>query len=228
MLKYGTNTIGKLYFGSNAINKAYYGSSLVFQVGGGPTPPPVPTANYSIYGNPSINDYIFTSTTSNDGFIYVPEPFSPGAQKSWKIQVKIKIKTAVAWKDIVSTMSPEDGGLVRSICSQTRSDNSNTQTALYLSSNESSWNLMNSECKINIPTGDWYVYQIVCDYGVNYSFKQGFPDNNSWSSVYTTNANPIYNKYIGFGRNGIDADYDLTETKIWVDNTLWWEAINNI
>lgn len=40
MLKYGTNTIGKLYFGSNEIKKAYYGSNLIFQSGSGPTPPP--------------------------------------------------------------------------------------------------------------------------------------------------------------------------------------------
>lgn len=31
MLKFGTNTIGKLYYGDNLIGKAYYGSNLVYQ-----------------------------------------------------------------------------------------------------------------------------------------------------------------------------------------------------
>lgn len=39
MIKYGSSNIGKIFFGSNTIGKAYLGSQLVYQSGGGPTPP---------------------------------------------------------------------------------------------------------------------------------------------------------------------------------------------
>lgn len=38
----GTTKIGKIYLGSTALGKVYLGSDLVYQTGGGPTPPPGP------------------------------------------------------------------------------------------------------------------------------------------------------------------------------------------
>ena len=38
----GTTKIGKIYLGSTALGKVYLGNTLIFQKGGGPTPPPGP------------------------------------------------------------------------------------------------------------------------------------------------------------------------------------------
>lgn len=38
-MKWGSSDIGKVKWGSSTIGKIYYGSSLVYQSGGGPTPP---------------------------------------------------------------------------------------------------------------------------------------------------------------------------------------------
>lgn len=39
MIKLGNTDIGKLYLGNTEIEKAYLGEDLIYEVGGGPTPP---------------------------------------------------------------------------------------------------------------------------------------------------------------------------------------------
>ena len=86
---------------------------------------------------------------------------------------------------------------------------------------------MNNDCKGVMYTGTFRTFQIVCTYSNgSYVFKQGYPENSSWTSSITKTSPPLYGKYIGFGASSsMDADFDLTETKIWVDGSLWWEAI---
>ena len=224
----GTTQLGKMFFGTTEISKAYLGNNLVYQSGSSPTPP-APTINYLTFGSPTIVDGIFStsSSASEKAFVYTNEVFNPGAGHSWIIQTRVKINTAVAWKDIISTIKQSDGEMEYSIVSETRSDNSNQQYALYLSSNGSSWNLANSECKGSMYTGMWRNFQIVCTYSNgNYVYRQGYPELGSWTSAITKTSPPLYGKYIGFGTSlNMDADFDLSATKIFVDGELWWEAI---
>lgn len=189
----------------------------------------LPRVNYLKFGNPTIVGNIFSTNPSASGkaFVYTNEAFDPGAGHSWIIQTKVKINTAAAWKDIISTIRPSDGEMEYSIVSETRPQNNNQQYALYISSNGTSWNVANSECKGVMYTGTWRVFQIVCSYSNgSYNYKQGFPEEMAWTSTITRTSPPVYGKHIGFGSSiNMDADFDLTECKIFVDGNLWWSAI---
>lgn len=66
MLKYGSNNIGKVYLGSNPIGKAYYGSNLVFQKGGGTTPPGPPPTSIAYIRGDTDGAYINTGITADN------------------------------------------------------------------------------------------------------------------------------------------------------------------
>ena len=186
------------------------------------------TANYLVYGNPTINGNIFIPDTTQLGFIYTNVPFSPGAGTSWRIQTRIKIHSFAAWKDIMATINPQTGNKAYSFASEFNDTNNNTQYSLYLSSNSSSWNLANNVCKgAIVNTNTWYTFQLVCNCSssTRYTFYQGFPELESWTSTTSKSGPPIYGNYIGFGNNMIDAEFDLSATKIFVGNSVWWEAI---
>lgn len=193
--------------------------------GSSPTPPgPTPTPNYSVYGNPTIENNIFSASLDNTGCIYTPQSFNPPSQTSWTIQTKIKVNSAVAWKNIWGGFNPETGGRNYSILTQSYNTSGGVQ--LFLSANGTSWNVTSNGCRFQIPTGNWYVFQLVCEYdNGSYKFKQGLPELESWSAVLSKTTPPIYNYPFAFGLVGIDADLDLTETKIWIGGSLWWEAI---
>lgn len=201
---------------------------LIGQGGGpGPGPGPVIQRNYLISGSPTIsgNSYIPVDT---DGFIYTNIPFSPADSDSWTIQTKVKINTASAWKDIVSSVNVS-GEKVQAMSVQTTTGDSNRQVKLYMSNNGTSWNVASAVCAKTIPIGSWYVFQIVCTRsGNNYVYKMGFPDASSWSSTSSKTTHPTYGNYISFGGGWghvPDAEFDLSETKIFVNGSVVWEAI---
>lgn len=66
----GTTKIGKMFLGNTEIAKAYLGTELVFQKGGGPTPPTPETPEFH-------TDLAF------DGQSYVVTDFIPGANSSY-------------------------------------------------------------------------------------------------------------------------------------------------
>lgn len=226
MLKYGANNIGKIFLGSNEIGKAFLGSNLVFKKDGGQ---PQPTVNYLISGAPTINGTIMTPA-SQRGFIYTNKPFNPGEGVSWIIQTKLKFNSFAAWRDVWSTVN-SSGESTRSIVTQVINNRRNYE--LYMSNNGSSWNIASNKCPGIFPVvGTWIVFQLVCTYSNGqYTFKQGYPEVPSWTNTLTTSAHPTYGYNIafggGFGNNGVDADFDLSETKIFIDGSLWWEAITN-
>lgn len=191
-------------------------------------PPDPETVNYLVFGNPTFDGNIYTPNPNALGFVYSNEEFNPGAGHSWVIQTRIKLKSATAWKDIISSINDADGSMSYSIVSQLTNQDDNRKYTLFVSGNGTSWNLANAECSGLFPFGTWKTFQIVCNYSSGtYTFKQGFPDTGDWTNSYSSQSAPMYGKHIAFGRNMIDADFDLSETKIWIDGQLWWEAITS-
>lgn len=184
---------------------------------------------YLISGSPTINNNIVTPSSSR-GFIYTNEPFNPKNGESWIIQTKIKLKSAIAYRDYIATVN-SDGSVARSIACQSDRGSGNRQYRLYLSTNGTSWNLLNTGCNHYVPAiNQWYILQVVCTFeNGNYSFKQGFPDLSDWSAIAAVSDHPTYGKHISFGggfsNNAPDVDIDLSETKIWINGALWWSAI---
>lgn len=201
----------------------------MMQAGGSPTPPG-PVINYLIAGSPSITDNILVPDSAGRGFIYTDQPFDPGTN-GWIIQTKIKINTSTAYKDIISSVN-SNGDRQYSITAQFNEENQNRTYALYLSSNGTSWNLSGGNPIGTMTAGTWRVFQIVCTRsGSNYLYKMGYPELSSWSGNLTKNTHPLWGKYISFGggfaNTSIDCEIDLSETKIWINGSLWWEAITN-
>ncbi len=64
-MKFGNITIGGMSFGSTKIGGAKYGGTLVFQSGGGPTPPPTPTNIPYVRGG-GDGSYIDTGITPDN------------------------------------------------------------------------------------------------------------------------------------------------------------------
>lgn len=186
------------------------------------------TPHYLVYGSPTINGTSYSPDMTARGFICTDEPFDPGTS-GWVIQTRLKINTAVAWKDIISSVDA-NGASARSITCQTNTNSSNKGYGLYLSSNGTSWNVTSNQPTGTFPTGTWYTFQIVCTRsGSNYYYKMGYPDTGSWTGQTQRTAAPVFGRYISFGAGyanlGIDAEYDLSYTKIWINGNLWWEAI---
>lgn len=229
MSYFGVNGIGKLFLGSTEISKTYLGTRLVYQSGGvTPPPTPQPTINYLVYGNPTINGTSYIPDTSAKGFIYTNAPFNPGTS-AWTIQTRIRINSAIAWRDLIASVDA-NGASQYSIVVQTNTNSSNQGYGLYLSRNGTSWNLRSNSPTGAMGTGTWYTFQIVCTKsGSRYVYKMGFPELDSWTSTYTSAYAPVFGKYIsfagGFDTVSPDCEVDLSETKIWIGSTLWWEAI---
>ena len=191
-----------------------------------------PGTNYLVYGSPSISNGIMTPDQNDIGFIYCNKPFNPGDGIPWTIQTKIKMKSYVTYRDLFSTVE-QDGTSVRSIEVQSTNSNSGRNYKSYLSNNGTSWNIRSGVTSGNLPqlNETWYKIQYVCTYSSNrYYFKAGYPDEDSWTTSTYSSSHPTYGKYISFGgglSRGINAEFDLSETKIWVNGVLWWEAISS-
>lgn len=186
------------------------------------------TPHYLVYGSPTINGTSYSPDKTARGFIYTDTPFDPGTY-GWVIQTRLKINTAAAWKDIIASVDVS-GNSARSITCQTNTNSSNRGYGLYMSSNGTSWNVLNNQPTGVFPTGTWYTFQVVCTRSSsNYLYKMGFPDTGSWTGQQQRTTHPVYGKYISFGAGyanlGIDAEFDLSYTKIWINGNLWWEAI---
>lgn len=201
-----------------------------FMISAGGVTPPTPSVNYLVFGNPSIQGNILHPDLNSRNFIYTDEPFDPGTQE-WIIQTKIKINTAIANKVFIASVDG-DGVFQYSIFVMTDSGSGNTSFKLYLSSNGTSWNLLNGGCQGSMGAGTYRVFQIVCTRsGSNYIYKMGFPEIPAWTQTVSKTTHPLFGKRISFGGGansyGLDADFDLSETKIWINGSLWWEAISS-
>lgn len=190
----------------------------------------VPVSNYLIVGSPTINGNIMIPDTSARGFIYTNKAFDPGT-KGWVIQTKMKLKTAIAWRDIIASVD-SDGASKYSIVVEFNTGNNNQRYTMYLSGNGTSWNIANNSTPGTFPLNEWMVFQFVCTRsGSNYVYKMGFPETPSWTSNLSKTSHPLYGRHIAFGGGfagtSPDCEIDLSETKIWIDGDLWWEAVSS-
>lgn len=228
----GNAKIGKMFLGSTEIGKAYLGNNLVFDKGGEPAPGQTIKTNYLIYGSPTIDGNSYIPNLSSKGFIYTDEPFAPAAGSSWIIQTRLKLNSSNAWRDIWATVD-STGAFVRKFTTQFNTYDSNKRYVFYLSSNGTGWNVLNAKCPGQMQPNVWYKFQLVCTYtGAGYQFKQGYPDRDSWTSVSNVSSYVPINCHVAFGGGAggtcIDAEFDLSETKIFIDGSLWWEAITDL
>lgn len=187
--------------------------------------------NYNIHGYPTIFGTMCTPDDSTENFVYTKEPFNPGTQ-SWIIQTKLKFNSSVAWRDLIASVNANLAGMY-SIVIQRNTDSSNQGYGLYLSNNGSSWNITNNGPKGVFATNTWRKFQLVCTKsGNNYIYKMGYPELDDWTSTLSTTSVPTFGGYISFGggfsRVGADCEIDLSETKIWVGDQLWWSAIETV
>ena len=187
------------------------------------------TKNYLVYGSPEIVGTTMVPDQVQKGFIYTDKVFNPSDSSFWTLQTKIKMLSYTSWADIFG-MVDASGEQVRSYVTQ---ENEINEFYSYLSNNSSSWNLASNAATLSLPSiGDDVVVQVQFElrlgYNNRYHIRIGYPDLSTWSSWANVSGHPTYGYHIAFGGGwgtGIDAEFDLTETKIWIDNALWWEAI---
>lgn len=235
MLKYGANNIGKIFLGSNEIGKAFLGSNLVFQKDGGQ---PQPTVNYLISGAPTINGTIMTmpAIDGSRDFIYTPERFAPGSS-DWSIETAVRYHSfAMNNTDLFATVT-DDGARNYSITLQNDTNHTSAKDSyrshLYLSSNGTSWNKMSGTKYVTASLLEtWYgmrVTKIGNAFRVqirNISSGGNWGDNGSQTITgITFNSRVAFGG--GFANRSLNADFDLAYTKIYIDGSLWWEAITN-
>ena len=184
--------------------------------------------NFYVHGNPTINGNIYKPDNTSNGFIYVNKPFNPGTSNySWVIQVKIKVLNPVAWSDIVAS-TDVSGNPAYMIRTQFNDQDSACQFDFDYSTDDVSWN-HSSSSPMTLTANQWTTIQLKGNNsgGTTFNFTQGFPPNN-WSGGLSASSTPSYGKYISFGGGSgtcADCEIDLSETKIWINDVLWWEAI---
>lgn len=203
---------------------------------------PIIDADFRMIGAPEIirdgNDLIYKPEkyVTNQGYIYTDKPFNPGPEHSWIIQTSLKRNNVGNAQDIFVTVDTDAYGVVsRAYSIVVQSTDGNGRYGLYLSSNGTSWNITSNSPTGSMPADMCRKFQLVCTYeNGNYLYKMGYPDLDSWTSVITKTDYPVFDKYIAFGGGWqnitMNADFDLKETKIFIDGQLWWSAIkeNNI
>ena len=215
---------GTLAAGTSTITVSYGGKTDTFTV----TVTSGALTGYTSVGTPAITDNILSVTDGN--FIKTPEVFSPG-NSTWKIACKAKLTRNVTnfYADLFGGVDASNAS-VRSMLLEC-SNASFTVGSGFASSNNSSWDIMSSSGGgSSFPTAlnTWVWYEFGYD-GTNYTVKAS-TDGITFTTAHTVaSTKKVYGGFaVGFGlkRNGVWlGDIDLTECKIYINNTLWWKAV---
>lgn len=188
---------------------------------------PGPELNYLISGSPTIVNGILTPASPR-GFIYTKDAFNPGAGVSWTIQTKAILNVHnLAWRDFFGFVKA-DGSQVQALAVET--SDTNGRYGLYASNNGTSWNVRSNNPRGYFYAGTWRIFQLVCTYSSSrYNYKMGFPETGDWTSVAAVSSHPTYGLHVAFGggysNNALDGQFDLSETKIFINDALWWSAL---
>ena len=215
---------GTLTEGTSTITVTYGGKTTTFNV------TVSSTVQYVKVGNPTITDNILTPSYGN--FIRTNIPFSPNGQP-WEIRTKLRVLTLPTnWRSVIGSVDSD--GVYAKICQI--QINSNKQLTMYGSSDGVNWDALSNFYTDNNAlneTGIWYYIKFEFT-GTAYKitlYKDGW-DGTVYKTKSTNSSTSIMDgQYYGFGLSRdssivyMDAEYDLSETKIYINGNLAWSAI---
>ena len=213
---------GTLTVGTSTITVTYGGKTTTFSV------TVTSSINYVPIGNPTITDGILS--VEDGKYVITNTTLSPSSGQSWKIRTKIKFNTVPSGYGNVLSGAEENGDYAKTFILQV---NNLKQLNLYISADKSNWTVSNkfTTAISSFSTDTWYCVETGYD-GTNV-FTNIYE--NSWDGTLraymTASANVlIYNGcYVGFGTKsttpGFDGLVDLSECKIYVNDSLIWQAL---
>lgn len=181
-------------------------------------------ANYEIVGNPTIVDNVMTPSLNN--FIKTPAAFSPGSNP-WKIVVKYRYTTAVDNADIVGSVTSANASAYGLLLEM----KANKTPSGYISGNGSSWNVTSNLgfAYAAATTANTWIWSELKFTGSQYTIRYS-TDGSTYSEYGTLSSSSTvkdgYQIAFGLKRNAVmQGQIDLSECKIWVNDTLWWSAV---
>lgn len=190
---------------------------------------PVPGVNYLISGSPTIVGNIMTlDGSATRTFIYTKERFTPGSS-DWSIETKIRLHSPhTNYCDVIAAVT-DNGERKYQITVEGSKSGSGLQFNTYASSNGTSWNLINAKASFAIGVTDvWRYVKLEKASGKLAAYQKS--EGGSWATLGTSNytytgvdAKIAFGG--GFANNCMNADIDLSETKIYIAGQLWWSAI---
>lgn len=196
---------------------------VVLTVAQDPSGPPF--YGYTTLGSPTVENNIVA--TNGLGGIKTPVQFTPG-DATWDIIFRVKFDTLADWGTALGTRDVNDAQF-KSIALQTRT---NGRVYVYISSNGSSYDLLNGNKVMGTPN-NWIKFKLSFNGSL---YNLSYYSNDSWVNwISKSGSSKIYNNgqsgYISFGQwfdNGTFYNnmlLDLTETEIYIGGQLWWRPL---
>ena len=181
---------------------------------------------YTILGSPTISsDNIMTSGGNNNG-IATNAVFSPG-NKTWSIRMKVLFPSSKTNnEDLLFTIEDNSTTAKYSLCFQRYSTN-NIFNLFLATGSSSSWDIGRNKCQVTI-SASWYYVKI--DFtGTSYVVGISSDGENWTTASYTSSSLIGGGNRLCFGKRRSGAYFrgsiDLKECMVYIDNKLWWKAI---
>lgn len=212
---------GTLALGTSTVTVTYFTETTTFNV----TVTQGTLTGYVEVNSPTISNKILT--VGDGKFIKTNFDFSP-SNNAWEIRCKYKLTTRSGnYYDIFGSVDSSNASYKGVLFELNNVDG--VKGAQFESSDGANWDISGTIVSVTTPSpmNNWVWMSIVFD-GSHYYLKKS-TDGNSWTTIDTKNSSTaIIGGYpIGFGlkRNGyLHGQIDLTECKIYINNTLYWVA----
>lgn len=210
---------GTLTVGTSTITVSYGGKTATFNVA---VSAPQSESGYVEIGTPQIENNILTG--SEDGFVRTPSIFNPGSDP-WLIRVRFHTASGTAnYMDVLGSVD-SSGTSQRGLLMETKYG-----LAFYAAtSGASSWDILSGNLAMDIATNTDYIVDFEYT-GTEYRRKYSTDGGETWSDYDSQSSAKVVsgNYYVGFGlkRNEyLRGTIDLAECKIWINGSLWWQAV---
>ena len=172
---------------------------------------PVPVENFERIGTPTIVDGWMTPSASS--WIQTPENFAPG-NSTWELQFEVRRGSTGSWQNMIS--SNPLNVMIQS---------GNDTHKLYLR-NGSSWNISNGAISRTISYGQTRLVRVKFT-GSSYIFGISSDGGTTWNDTSLSSSSKIGSGKIAFGLKSSNTSaflgsFNLNNTKIWIDDLLWW------
>lgn len=207
---------GTLTEGTSTVTVTYGGKTTTFTV----TVTALTVVGIVASGTPSVSDGILTPSSS--GYFVTEEIFDPD-DKPWKLRTKLYCTSRSGnYQDVICSYSLA-GVAQRGLMVQGTTD----YLSLYLSSNNTSWDIGSTSPNGMFSDGEWAWYEIEYD-GTKYTISKSTDGETFTVKGTVSSATPLIGDFaIAFGAkrnaNYFNGTIDLTETKIYLDGQLWAE-----